>query len=54
MGGKLASLTNHRSAQDPPFDDLSIYSTSVRGVIDVHVLNKPFISIATFDEPQNW
>ena len=52
--GNIASLTNDRSAQDLPFDDLSIYSTSVEGVIDVHVLNKPFISVLMFDKPRNW
>ena len=52
--GKVANLTNDRSAQNPPFDDLSIYSTSVEGVIDVRVLNKPFISFSMFDKPRNW
>ena len=52
--GKVASLTNDRSAQNPPFDDLSIYSTSIEGVIDIHVLKKPFISFSMFDKPRNW
>ena len=52
--GKIASLTNDRSAQDPPFDDLSINSTSVERVIDVYVLKKPFILITMIDKPQNW
>ena len=47
-------MTNDRPAQNPPFDDLSIYSTSVEGVIDVRVLNKPFLSFSMFDKPRNW
>ena len=49
-----ASSTNHRAAKDPPFSNLRIYSTSFEGVIDVHVRNKPFLSIRIFDHPQNW
>ena len=48
------SSANDCTAKDPPFSDLCICSTSFGGVIDVHVRNKPFLSIRIFDHPQNW
>lgn len=42
------------STQDPLFDDLRIQSSSVKGVITIRVLSKPFLSICMFGNPQNW
>ena len=50
----VSSTNGHLFTQDPPFDDLRIYSTFRYGVIEIRVLNKPFLSFQMFDEPQNW
>ena len=47
-------MTKDRSSQHPPFDDLSIYPTSFEGIIDIRVLNKPFVYISMFNKPRNW
>ncbi len=40
--------------QDPPFNDLRLYSTCSEGVVEIHACKKPMVSFKILDRPHNW